>query len=206
MLAGILAGLLLSVLQHYQIQPLILAAERFEAPIAEHTHEWQPEDGWQRIGFTMLFNCLSGFGFALVLCVAMYWQGSNGYVRGLLWGAAGYVVFFAAPSLGLPPELPGTDSASLHSRQVWWLFTAMLTAIGLFGLFFSKNRLVKIVCVILLAIPHIIGAPHPDVVHALAPVALQQRFVLMSAVCNGLFWMALGALTGWLLPKFNINS
>ncbi len=204
LLAGMLAGLLLSVLQHYQTQPLILAAERFEAPDPGHVHNWQPEDGWQRNLLTMLFNGLTGFGFALLLSAAMYWRGASGYLRGLAWGVAGYLVFFAAPSLGLPPELPGTDSAALHSRQAWWLFTAMATAIGLFGLFLSKNRLFQIAGVILLAIPHLIGAPHPDVMQASAPEALQQRFMLMSAFSNGAFWLVLGASSGWLLPKFKL--
>jgi cobalt transporter subunit CbtA len=204
LLAGILAGLLLSILQHYQTLPLILAAERFEMFDPGHVHDWQPEDGWQRNLLTVLFNGLTGFGFALLLTAAMYWRGASGYLRGLGWGVAGYLVFFAAPSLGLPPELPGTDNAALHSRQIWWLFTAAATAAGLCGLFLSKNRLLQIGSVLLIASPHLTGAPHPDVIHALAPEALQQRFVLMSAVSNGLFWLALGSLSGWLLPKFTL--
>lgn len=204
LLAGILAGLLLSVLQHYQTLPLILAAERFEAPAPAHIDDWQPEDGWQRNSLTVLFNGLTGFGFALLLSAAMYWRGASGYWRGLGWGVAGYLVFFAAPSLGLPPELPGTDSAALHSRQIWWLFSASATAIGLFGLFISKNRWLQFAGVILLLVPHLIGAPHPDFMAVSAPEALQQRFVLMSAVSNGAFWLALGALSGWLLPKFKL--
>lgn len=204
LLTGILAGLFLSVLQHYQTQPLILAAERFEAPDPHHTHDWQPEDGWQRVGFTVLFNILSGFGFALMLSAAMYWQGAQGYLKGLAWAAAGYLVFFAAPSLGLPPELPGTDSAALQSRQAWWIVTAVATAIGLFSLCLSKNRAWQVAGVIVLALPHILGAPHPEVAQATAPAALQQRFVQMSALSNGLFWLSIGAFVASLLPKFKL--
>lgn len=203
LLAGLLGGLLLSVLQHYLTQPLILAAETFETPAAEHGHDWQPADGLERAGFTVLFNCLSGFGFALLLTTAMYWQGANGYLRGLLWGAAGYLVFFAAPSLGLPPELPGTDSAELLNRQSWWLFTATATAIGLFGVCLCKNHGLKIAGAMLLAIPHLIGAPHPEVAHALAPEALQQRFEWLSVINNAAFWLALGAISGRLLLSFD---
>ena len=121
LLAGFLAGLLLSLIQHYQTVPLILAAEQFETPDPEHIHDWQPEDGWQRNTFTLLFNGLTGFGFALLVTAAMYWRGTSGYLPGLGWGLAGFLVFFAAPSLGLPPELPGTDSADLHNRQGWLL-------------------------------------------------------------------------------------
>ena len=202
--AGILSGLLLSVLQYYLTQPLILAAEQFEAPATGSEHEWQPEDGWQRFAFTVLFNGLSGFGFALLLSAAMYWHGTGGYWRGLLWGLAGYLVFFAAPSLGLPPELPGTDSAALLSRQAWWLFTATATAIGLYGLLLRKNRGLQVAGGILLTVPHLIGAPHPEIAQALAPETLQQRFILMSSLSNALFWLSLGALTGFSLAKLKL--
>lgn len=204
LLAGLLAGLLLSIIQHYQTLPLILEAEQFETPDPEHVHDWQPEDGWQRNAFTLLFNGLTGFGFALPLAAAMYWQGTSGYWRGLAWGMAGYLVFFAGPSLGLPPELPGTDSADLHSRQAWWLFTAAATAIGLYGLLLSKNRWFQVAGVAVLAVPHLIGAPHPEVFHASAPEALQNRFVWMTALANASFWLMLGAVSGWLLPKFKL--
>ncbi len=201
LLAGALAGLLLSVLQHYLTLPLILAAEQFETPSTEHVHDWQPMDGWQRNGFTWLFNGLTGFGFALLISASMYWRDQRDYLPGLGWGLAGYLVFFVAPSLGLPPELPGTDSAELHSRQAWWLFTAASTAIGLFGLMLTKQRGLQIGGVSLLALPHLIGAPHPEVAHALVPEALQQHFVLLTSINNALFWLALGALSGRLLRK-----
>jgi cobalt transporter subunit CbtA len=201
LLAGLLGGLLLSVLQHYQTQPLILAAEQFETPSAEPLHDWQPMDGWQRNGFTWLFNALIGFGFALLISASMYWRDQHGYLCGLGWGLAGYWVFFVAPSLGLPPELPGTDSAELHSRQAWWLLTAAVTAMSLYGLVLSKQRWLKIGGTVLLALPYLIGAPHPVVAHALAPEALQQHFVLWTSINNAVFWLSLGALSGWLLRK-----
>lgn len=204
LLTGLLAGLLLSIIQHYQTLPLILEAERFETPDPEHMHDWQPQDGWRRNAFTLLFNGLTGFGFALLIAAAMYWQGSSGYLRGLAWGLAGYLVFFAAPSLGLPPELPGTDSAELHNRQFWWLFTAAATAIGLYELVLSKSNWLKIAGVLVLITPHLIGAPQPEAFHATAPEELQQRFEWMSAFSNALFWLMLGALSGWLLPKFKL--
>jgi cobalt transporter subunit CbtA len=201
LLAGLLGGLLLSVLQHYQTLPLILAAEQFETPSAEHVHDWQPMDGWQRNGFTLLFNGLTGFGFALLISASMYWRDQRGYLHGLGWGLAGYLVFFAAPSLGLPPELPGTDSAELHSRQAWWLFTAAATAIGLFGLVLTKQRWLQFGGVCLLALPHLIGAPHPEVARALAPEEIQQHFVVLTSINNAFFWLILGALSGRLLSK-----
>jgi len=205
LLTGLLGGLLLSVLQHYQTLPLILAAEQFETPSAEHVHDWQPMDGWQRNGFTLLFNGLTGFGFALLISASMYWRDQRGYLYGLGWGLAGYLVFFVAPSLGLPPELPGTDSAELHSRQAWWLFTAAATAMGLFGLVLTKQRWLQIGGACLLALPHLVGAPHPEVAHASAPEELQQHFVVLTSIINALFWLTLGAISGRLLRKVTFS-
>ena len=61
--------------------------------------------------------------------------------QGFLWGAAGFVVFSAAPALGLPPELPGMTAATLGSRQLWWFGTVFVTAIGL-GIFIEKSSFV----------------------------------------------------------------
>lgn len=198
--SGIVAGFLLSILQHSQIKPLILAAEYYEAPTTDHA-QWQPTEGWERSAFTVLFNCLTGFGFALLLTAAMYWQGKSSWRRGIVWSMAGYLVFFVAPSLGLPPELPGADNAALLHRQVWWLSTAISTATALSLLAFGKSATLRMTGLVLLALPHLLGAPHPEVVHSTAPEALQQRFIWLSALCNGLFWLALGSISGWLLSK-----
>jgi len=137
----------------------------------------------------------------LLIAASMYWRNQRGYLYGLGWGLAGFLVFFVAPSLGLPPELPGTDSAELRSRQAWWLFTAAATGMGLFGLILAKQRWLQIGGAGLLALPHLIGAPHPEVAHALAPETLQQHFVVLTSINNAFFWLALGALSGRLLSK-----
>lgn len=199
--AGIVAGFLLSLLQHYLTQPLIFAAEHLEIPSHDHHHDWQPEDGFQRNSLTVIFNSLMGFGFALLLTAGMYLKNQHSYMLGLVWGLAGYMVFFIAPSLGLPPELPGTESAELLNRQTWWLFTVLSTACGLGTLFFGKNRLFQIAGLILLALPHLIGAPQPEIASSLASEDLQQQFVLFSALNNGIFWLTLGMVSGSLFHK-----
>jgi cobalt transporter subunit CbtA len=206
LLAGILAGLLLTILQHYLTQPLIFAAEQLEVSTPQHSHEWQPAEGFQRNFFTFLFNTLTGFGFSLLLSAGMYLKNHNGYLRGLAWGLAGYAVFFIAPALGLPPELPGTESAALLSRQTWWLFTALLTAGGLFCSCFGETRNWKLSGLILLVVPHLIGAPQPDFESSLASEVLQQQFVIFSAFNNGVFWLVLGAVAGMLLKKIEFND
>ncbi len=131
-LAGVFAGLLLTAIQQIEITRLIREAEvQEEATIAasQSAHEhastgreqeaWAPRRGWERLLATAVSNTVLATGFALLLVSAMSQQKKTGWRAGLLWGAAGYAVFFVAPSLGLPPELPGTESAPLRDRTLW---------------------------------------------------------------------------------------
>ena len=132
-IAGLLAALILTLLQMVWITPLILHAETYEdaavsMPIAvpasnhadahehddaghehaanvehEHHHDadaWKPADGLQRTLFTLTSNIVMGVGYALLL-IGIYtvWRRPNGLVHGLLFGLAGFAVFFAAPGL-----------------------------------------------------------------------------------------------------------
>src|SRR5262249_42198744 len=106
---------------------------------------------------------------------------------------AGFCVFFVAPGLGLPPELPGTASAELTARQEWWVMTAGATAAGLI-LFFSRVPLwVRALAIPLIVAPHLVPAPHPAVEASLAPEALQSRFRIATGAGNAIFWLSLGA-------------
>ena len=216
--SGLLAALLLTLLQSFWVAPLILQAETYEnaAPAAEHhdhdagtaphEHEhsaeaWAPEDGWQRVLSTTGGNLVVAVGFALVLA-ALYSLREPGRVStGALWGLAGFAVFCLAPTLGLPPELPGTAAADLGQRQTWWVGTAAATAAGLALLVFARHWLFKVLGVALLVIPHVIGAPQPSVHESLAPEALEAQFKIASWLTNAAFWLALGLLSAWLYRR-----
>ncbi|QXH33817.1 CbtA family protein [Pseudomonas muyukensis] len=218
--SGLLAALLLTLLQSFWIAPLILQAETFEsaAPVAEqhehapaeagHSHEhsaeaWAPEDGWQRVLATTGGNLVVAVGFALLLA-ALYSLREPGRVStGALWGLAGFAVFCLAPTLGLPAELPGTAAADLGQRQAWWIGTAAATAAGLALLVFSRHWLFKVLGVVLLVSPHVIGAPQPAVHASLAPEALASQFKIASWLTNAAFWLALGLLSAWLFRRAN---
>ncbi len=215
--AGLLAALLLTLLQILWVTPLILEAETYEktqpvaaqphehAPgVAAHVHDeeaWEPEDGWQRTLSTTGGNLVVAVGFALMLAGLFTLRAPGQTWQGLLWGLAGYAVFCLAPSLGLPPELPGTAAADLVQRQYWWIATAAATAVGLALLVFGGNWPLKLVGAVLLALPHLFGAPQPEVHASLAPEALAQRFVVASLVSNALFWAALGLAAAWLFRR-----
>ena len=184
---------------HASLAPEALA-QRFV--VAVHDEEaWEPEDGWQRTLSTTGGNLVVAVGFALMLAGLFTLRAPGQTWQGLLWGLAGYAVFCLAPSLGLPPELPGTAAADLVQRQYWWIATAAATAVGLALLVFGGNWPLKLVGAVLLALPHLFGAPQPEVHASLAPEALAQRFVVASLVSNALFWAALGLAAAWLFRR-----
>ncbi|MNG22001.1 putative cobalt transporter subunit CbtA [compost metagenome] len=53
----------------------------------------------------------------------------------------------------------------------------------------------------LLVIPHVIGAPQPEVHSSLAPEALEHEFIAASLITNALFWAALGWAAAWLYQR-----
>jgi cobalt transporter subunit CbtA len=224
--AGLLAGLALTGVQMVQVTPIILQAEAYEsaapaapaahahpAETAVHEHEhapehkhagWKPENGVERTLFTVLANATMGIAYGLLLCAALTVAGARPTWRqGLLWGAASYVVFFVAPSLGLPPELPGTSAAPLGQRQLWWSLTALSTAGGLALLAFGRHTAPRYIAgMILLVAPQLVGAPQPLVHTRTAPAELVQVFIVASALANAAFWLALGGLTAYFYKKF----
>jgi len=209
---GLLAGLLLTAVQQIQVIPALLQAEVYEqsatAAIAsgmenshEH-HEWQPENGLERTFFTAIANISLGVGFALLIGSVMCLRGRPANWRmGLLWGLAGYVTFFVAPSLGLPPEVPGTETAKLADRQNWWLITVLDTGFGLSLLAFAKTRTNKFFGAVLLAAPHLISAPQPEVHASAAPAELAHSFIIAAVIANAVFWLAIGGLMGQFYKK-----
>ncbi|AZE55001.1 putative cobalt transporter CbtA [Pseudomonas synxantha] len=214
---GLLAALLLTLLQSVWVAPLILQAETYEKTpaVAEVTHEhgagaaahshdaqaWEPEDGWQRVLSTSGGNLVVAVGFALMLAGLYTLRAPTRTAQGLLWGLAGYATFVLAPTLGLPPELPGTAAADLALRQTWWIGTAASTAAGIALIVFGRNGLLKVLGVAILAVPHVIGAPQPQVHSMLAPQALEAQFKIASQLTNVVFWLALGLISAWLFRR-----
>lgn len=192
--AGTAAGLLLTALYLLLIQPMILEAEVFELGAAEAAAGMT----FGRVLETLLFNVLTGVGFALVLSAVLALRGQPvGLQQGLLWGAAGFAAASLAPSIGLPPELPGMTAAPLADRQLWWLLTVAATAVGLALIAFGPNPALKLAGVVLLAIPHLFGAPHPGAVEAGGvPAEFAARFAAVSLASMAAFWAVLGGCCG----------
>jgi len=197
LVAGTLTGMLFTAIQHLQVIPLIQQAEHHEGAEAKQDNA----ELLERNLLTLLANVLAGIGYAMLLASAITLSRHAGWRKGLLWGVAGYLCFFVAPALGLTPKLPGTLGAPLDYQQIWWLTTVTATAIGLGLLVFSKYFLLKILGLVIIAIPHVIGAPLPQQAYSSAPQQLRQDFIVASALTNAGFWIILGFLSGYLLRK-----
>lgn len=219
LVAGVVSCLVVTVVQHVLVVPLILKAETFEDAKAEarpaapaqaapaqpaasgHHHDadaWKPEDGFQRIAFTTLANLGIGVGFALLLVAAFTVAGREvDGTRGLLWGAAGFATFTLAPAIGLPPELPGSAAAGVLARQGWWFAAALATGTGLALIVFGRQVALKVLGVVVIVLPHVVGAPHPPAGEAGGvPPELAAHFAVLSLATAALFWGVLGWVSG----------
>jgi cobalt transporter subunit CbtA len=214
-LAGVLAGLALTALQSVTTTPLILAAESYETAAPAHEHAtgsaahvhadeaaWAPANGLERTFYTALANVVMGVAFGLLLaaCFALSGRAIDGR-RGVVWGLAGFAVFSLAPGLGLPPELPGSMAAELSARQAWWLAAAGATGLGLWLLVFPRAAWCKALGIAALALPHLVGAPHPETYGGTVPSEMASHFATASLAGMAVFWAVLGWLAGTLFAR-----
>ena len=218
-LSGLIVGAFVTLIHLAMVTPIILEAETYEtkseAPAAAHVHgagtaahshdteAWAPEDGWERSLYTLAADLIMGVGFALLLASGFTLSGQDISARaGVLWGAAGYLAFSFLPALGLPPELPGAAAADLAARQIWW-FGAAVASVGGLGLIAFGKRWMQGAGLVLLILPHIIGAPHAPAGEAgSVPPELAAHFVVMTMFMNAAMWIALGWMTAYFFQRF----
>jgi cobalt transporter subunit CbtA len=219
LLAGILAGVLLTLIQEVTVKPLIAQAEVLEElaePGHVHADGHHPlhtgqahdpsepsEDDEVRLFYTAISNVLVGTGYALLLAACFSQLQTVNWRIGLLWGMAGFTVFQLAPALGLPPELPGAPHAPLAWRQAWWLSAVLATASGLWLLWQGGKRHKAIMLIaggVLVALPHLVGAPSTSVPSTL-PETLTQQFIVMVMLTAAVFWSILGSSLGYIYAR-----
>ncbi|RWX74503.1 cobalt transporter [Neorhizobium lilium] len=232
-IAGLLSGLLLTLMQSFSTIPLIAQAEVYEkaeaAPAHSHDHDaaaagtasapatghhhdeeaqaWEPADGAERFVYTLAADMLSAIGFALVLIAGSEALGGfKGWRGGLMFGIAGFLTVILAPGLGLPPELPGMPAAELGPRQVWWIATAASTAVSLGLLAYTRSAALAALAIVLLIAPHLIGAPLPPSHETAVPMDLYARFVNAVYATNLVFWAFLGAVCGVVRERFRAGE
>jgi cobalt transporter subunit CbtA len=214
LVAGCLAALAMAAVQQVKIIPLIAAAEVYESAAEPHgaamehgaaaqAAEWEPKAGLQRVSLTFLADLILAIGFGLALSGSFaIRQAFSAHVpdarEGLLWGIAGFAAFALAPALGLPPEPPGMISADIYARQGWWLGTAFATCAGLGLAVFARAWAWRIAGLVVLVVPHLIGAPARPPGEDAVTAAIAAHFVAASLVTAAVFWVVLGLAAGWL--------
>ena len=211
--AGVVAGLLCALLQYVLVEPKILLAEKYESRELVHFQgvaaesattlkvmtlpSDAPVDPWRPYktvfavivtycGYSLVM--IAGFQIATLLGIKLDAK------TGLLWGLAGFMAFHLMPALGLEPELPGTPSADLDARQIWWAATAVCTVIGLWYLAYGTVLWQRAIGVALLAIPHIWGAPELAAFGGVVPPELASAFAARSLAVGLITWMTMGGL------------
>ncbi|KXF77105.1 cobalt transporter [Paramesorhizobium deserti] len=224
LVAGLFAGILVTPAMYLRTVPLILHAETFEDAAGGHDHgsaeagaahshaageaheeEQGAELPFGRLGNTILANLVAGAGFALALGgVALLLGKRITACNGIYWGLAGFFVFALSPSLGLAPELPAMPAADLGERQLWWVATVLLSAIGLYLIALRPEIWAKVMGLVLIALPHLYGAPQPDDLSSPVPAVLASEYAVASLATNLFMWAVLGVALGWMLQRYAV--
>lgn len=157
-------------------------------------------DLWTAVFFGLVYVAyamilVAGFGIARV-------YGKTITAReGILWGIAGFTAFQLAPAMGLTPALPGTMAADIGARQLWWWGTVIATGAGLGLLAYGRGFAAGLVGVVLLGLPHVIGAPMLEGFSGTAPPELAAAFAARVLGCALVVWAVMGLVAGYLWSR-----
>lgn len=234
---ALLVGTLQVAVQHWTALPIIHEAESYEAGLY-HAAADQAEPGevsvpqvmaaqglTERLAWTWVANALMNFALALLVFSALGFYARTVGSTPPRWKLAlaifvtGYVGFFLWPSLGMPPEIPGMDSARLGSRQLWWILSAACAIVACLLMVLTKRRSRWLFAAVLLTAPYFFGPPDIigdpfarfDLEATLHMRALSRQFIYASAVSSALQWLFIGlacsaAFVRWLLPAMDPQS
>ncbi|KQT64122.1 MULTISPECIES: CbtA family protein [unclassified Aureimonas] len=185
--------------------PLLLAHST--APGEAHEEAEAPALVESRLLGTVLANLVTGSGFALILAAVGLVAGRPiTAANGLVWGALGFGVVSLAPSLGLAPELPAMPAAELADRQLWWISTVALSALGAGLLILGRKPLLKVLGVLALVLPQLYGAPQPADLTSPVPPTLAAEFAVASLATSLAFWLILGLALGVLFDRLKRDA
>lgn len=220
---GLIAGVLLSVSQLSFVNPIIFSAESHEVAHDHSAHDhsaeaWAPEEGMERTFYTILANVFAGIGFSAVLLALMSQLSIFGVTtldirKGLLWGLGGFTAVFVFPAIGIPPEIPGVNAAPVEHRQIWWALTVLVAAASLLLLAYGNIKY-KIAAAVLAVCPYVFYIPHhegvlfshPDPAAVAMLTSLHQQFLYASGASNFIFWIALGAVSSWVVNRWVLRD
>jgi len=219
--AGLIAGMAMTPAQYLKTIPLIMQAEAYENGEAGHdhagvdavvqsAHEHAEEDsmlGFGRFWDTVLANLVAGAGFALMLAaVALltgveFPAGRDAITRGLLLGAGAWFCVQLAPSMSLPPAVPGFPYADLGDRQSWWMITVAASGVGLWCMVMRPEWFLKALGLAIIVAPHLWGSPVPEDLSSEVPAYIASAYAAASLATTLFFWLLLGGLLGSFLSR-----
>lgn len=154
-----------------------------------------------RDGLSLVFSIFIYVGYGLMLVAGFSLAEGRGAEitarTGLLWGLAGFIAISLMPSFGLPIEMPGSAGADVTARQVWWIGTAVCTALALWSFAYGRGAMQIALGIIVLVAPHLIGAPQPDVLYGPTPPELSSLYASRALVTALAGWVVLGTLAGY---------
>jgi len=229
--AGLIAGLIAVLLQWSLMENLILEGEEYETGNKSHfggvlvineAQEAASPDTAQAkdpapaedeeslftrysLAFFADFTTFVGWALLMVAGFALVERfGQRITIKdAIIWGVAGFAAIQIMPGIGLAPELPGTPAAELEARQMWWVTTAISSALA-FALFgYGRTVLYVAIGIALLIAPHLIGAPRLDGYAGLAPPELAGEYVARSYAVAFISWVVLGLAAGYFWNRGN---
>lgn len=224
--AGAVTGLIAAVLQLFFVVPVILEGELYETGQVVHFGGASVGDGTEHIehaddhppdadahehgeessnltrhALTILAAMATYIGYGLVLVAGIAIAARAGISvtarSGLIWGVAGFMAVQLLPAAGLPPELPGSTAADLQMRQLWWIFAVIASAGGIAAIAFGHNWAIWGAGIVVLLLPHLIGAPHPHDLAGVAPPELAGLFAGRALAVGAAAWSILGLSAGY---------
>lgn len=213
LVAGLVGGLVYGGFVTFVGNPLVAAAETFEATHGGHGgHETvvsAATTATVSIGAGGLWGLLFGlvaFGVAYYLLEPVI-PGGEG-TRSYVLGAAGFLVVSGAPWLVLPPQPPATEQAlGTDARLVWYagMMLAGAIVVGLSWLAVDRTRdmgrgrqvLAGLAPFALLALPALLAPANPT--HGPVPATLATAFRGTVVLGQLALWGTLAATHAWLV-------
>jgi len=216
--AGFATGLIAAALIQLFVTPVLLEAELYETGELVHfggsdgsggsdlehdhdSHVHEEGEGGDRTLLTLGSAIATNIGYAFILVAFMALAERSGSVisprNGILWGIAGFFAIQLMPALGHPPELPGNAAAEISARQIWWALTAIASIIGIACIALGKNWGIWIAGIVILALPQVIGAPHPSTLTGPTPPEIAGLFAARSLGIGLIIWVVLGSLAAY---------
>ncbi|HHL22914.1 MAG TPA: cobalt transporter [Aliiroseovarius sp.] len=170
--------------------------------IAMSEHDDSGDSNLTRFGlaFSNVFLTFVGWGLLMVagFAVAERFGRKVTPSQGILWGGAGFLAVSLLPGIGLPPELPGIPAPDLFARQMWWLGTVIASGAALALFAYGRGVAPVVAGIVLLVLPHAIGAPQLPEFGGIVPPELSAEFAVRSMVESFGGFATLGIAAAWL--------